>query len=286
MFINGFLFMTVKHQALANQQDIFEDHPKFSVTFAILLGVSASGLGLCVMFGMTQYFTVNDNVVKGWNTDEFVAIRREYTSQLEAADALKGKFLEVILGYLGLLAFHIQVALAGWYIFSKHRVDKLQQLKAERTQKKNYSKDGTRSMRAGQRHTKEMVIMVACFCISVFFGVSWILASNEQLCQSAPVLEGFKAQLIDTNSSRVLQTTETTIEDKIDESDVSVVFDHSFTVKVLCNVEMETEELIGVEYRIFAAGDQDHLLYKYDGTTDVVRHCKPNPVVLARTNRP
>jgi hypothetical protein len=280
MFINGFLFMTVKHQALANQQDIFDDHPKFSVTFAILLCVSGTGLGLCAMFGMTQYYTVNDNVAKDWNTDEFIAIRREYTSHLEAADALKGKFLEVILGYLGLMAFHIQVAVAGWYVFSKHRVDKLQQLKKERTQKKNFSKDGTRSMRAGQRHTKEVVIMVSCFCITVFFGISWILASNEQLCQSAPVLEGFKAQLIDTNSSAVLMTTETTIEDKIDESEVSVVFDHSFTVKVLCSVEMETEEQIGVEYRIFAAGDQDHLLYKYDGTTDFVRHYGPRPAVL------
>ena len=113
--------------------------------------------------------------------------------------------------------------------------------------------------------------MVACFCITVFFGVSWSLASNEQMCQSAPVLQGFKAQLIDTNSSQLLMTTETTIEDKIDESEVPIVFDHAFTVKILCSMEMETEELIGVEYRIFAADDFDHLLYKYDGVTDFVR---------------
>ena len=39
----------------------------------------------------------------------------------------------------------------------------------------------------------------------------------------------------------------------------------------MCNMEMESEEIIGVEYRIFADGDMDHLLYKYDGTTDIVR---------------
>ena len=134
MFLNGFLFMTVKHQALANQEDIFEDHPRMSVAFGIMLFISGSGLGLCAMLGMTQYYSVNDNVTRDWNTPEFITIRREYASHLEAADALKGKFLEVILGYFGLMAFHIQVAVAGWYIFSKHRVEKLVQLKEERTQ--------------------------------------------------------------------------------------------------------------------------------------------------------
>ena len=270
MFLNGFLFMTVKHQALANQEDIFEDHPRMSVTFGIMLFISGSGLGLCAMLGMTQYYSVNDNVTRDWNTPEFITIRREYTSHLEAADALKGKFLEVVLGYFGLMAFHIQVAVAGWYVFSKHRVEKLVQLKEERTQKKNFSKDGTRSLRSQNRHFKEVMIMVGCFCITVFFGTSWIIASNEQMCSSAPVLEGFKASLIDTNTSLTIASTETTIEDKIDESEVRFIFNESFIIKVACKMEMETEELIGIEYRIFAAdGGADHLLYKYDGTTDI-----------------
>jgi hypothetical protein len=84
------------------------------------------------------------------------------------------------------------------------------------------------------------------------------------------VLEGFKASLIDTNTSLTIASTETTIEDKIDESEVRVIFNESFIIKVACKMEMETEELIGIEYRIFAAdGGADHLLYKYDGTTDI-----------------
>lgn len=284
MFINGFLFMVTKHAALAQQEDIFEDHPKFAMTFAILLIGSGTGLGICAMLGMTQYYLVNENIIKKWNTDEFKMIRREYVSQLDAADALKGKFLELILGYLGLMAFHIQVALAGWYIFSKSRVEKLQQLKEQRTQRKNFGKDGSRRMRASQRHTKEVVIMVACFCITVFFGISWILASNEQNCDSAPVLDGFKASLIDTNTSATLHSTETTMEDKVDESPVTHVFDREFEVKVLCKMEMESDEVIGVEYRIFAAdGALDHLLFKYDGATDLVRPCSSHPVVRCRS---
>ena len=62
MFLNGFLFMTVKHTALANQEDIFSDHPRMSVTVAGLLFVSGCGLGICSMIGMTQYTSIEENV--------------------------------------------------------------------------------------------------------------------------------------------------------------------------------------------------------------------------------
>ena len=52
--------------------------------------------------------------------------------------------MEIILGYFSLLLFMAEVALMGWYIFSKYRVEKMRQLKVERSRSRNVSRDQVR----------------------------------------------------------------------------------------------------------------------------------------------
>ena len=68
-----------------------------------LLGSTTFSLFLLAVMATTQYTAVNDNINKGWDTKEFLHIRRAYLSHRDASDALRGKVLALILGYLGLL---------------------------------------------------------------------------------------------------------------------------------------------------------------------------------------
>ena len=200
MIVMGVLFAFLKQRALAEPDDpelgrrtIWETHPAQAQCFAITLAVVCVMLVLCGITSITQYSGIDESIQTEWATEDFRQIRRDYLSHTDAADELRGRALEIILGYFSLLLFMAEVALMGWYIFSQYRVEKMRQLKVERNRSRNVSRDQLRRKKGGAKH----VVNICCgVCIVFLFGITWIVSSAEQMCTSSPALVGLKVELV------------------------------------------------------------------------------------------
>ena len=200
MIVMGVLFAFLKQKALAEpydpelgQRTIWETHPAQAQCFAITLAVVCVMLVLCGITSITQYSGIDESIQTEWATEDFRQIRRDYLSHTDAADELRGRALEIILGYFSLLLFMAEVALMGWYIFSQYRVEKMRQLKVERNRSRNVSRDQLRRKKGGAKH----VVNICCgVCIVFLFGITWIVSSAEQMCTSSPALVGLKVELV------------------------------------------------------------------------------------------
>ena len=119
MIVMGVLFAFLKQKALAEpydpelgQRTIWETHPAQAQCFAITLAVVCVMLVLCGITSITQYSGIDESIQTEWATEDFRQIRRDYLSHTDAADELRGRALEIILGYFSLLLFMAEVALS------------------------------------------------------------------------------------------------------------------------------------------------------------------------------
>ena len=124
------LFAFLKQRALAEPDDpelgrrtVWETHPAQAQCFAITLAVVCVMLVLCGITSITQYSGIDESIQTEWATEDFRQIRRDYLSHTDAADELRGRALEIILGYFSLLLFMAEVGVLVlsdfWTVFRR-----------------------------------------------------------------------------------------------------------------------------------------------------------------------
>jgi len=260
--IMGVLFGIIKHQASQEGVSVFEEHRLKSVAFAGMIAFEVLFLFILAIFSAYSYTVVDDTVQAEWGTEDFKRIRREYTSHSAAADALRGNILELSLGYYGLLTWLIHALAGVFYIFKQHKLEKLQELKAERTRKRSVGRDHLKRKQGGM---KNFAIALTMICLVFLFEVSWLASSRQFGCPGEKALAKLKVSMLDGLDNRTLVVIQTNIEDKVDETAIPYRLNHTIAMKVKCVIETTTKEDIDIEYRIYAYEfGMDHLVYQTD----------------------
>ena len=204
-------------------------------------------------------------VYLGWSTDEFKFMRRHYLTHIHAADAVRGRVLQLILGYIGLLMFMGFLFAAFLYIFKQERLEKLQAYKTERDKKRTISKDRLTKKKKG---TKQIVLLCFSICVVLLFQASWLYSSSEYGCAGEKALEGMKTDLIDGIDNSTVASLTTHLEEKdasTVEKGVPYVFNATLVLHTKAKMESTTREHVKLEYNIHTKdkGGSEHLIYSH-----------------------